>query len=163
MPRSKLTMRKIAHKRCNYAERTRQNSRASKSLLAAVNGRADQHWTHEDIRIALLRRHAIEIDELLAELPRAAISHAVGKGWLHRSAGQDWFRVTKRAAADLQLPARNGSGQKVAFTDTAKLPKSLPAFEEPKPTPKPVVSDERAAAILAELVEPRDVLAQARL
>jgi hypothetical protein len=162
MSRSKLTMPKIAHNRSTYAERTRQNSRATKSLLAAVNGRGDQHWSHDDIRTALLRRHVVELDELLEELPRAAISYAIAKGWIHKAAGEAWFRVTKRAAAELQLPTRH-NGAKIHFIDASKLPKSLPAFEEAKQTPKPVVSDERAAAILAALREPRDVLAQARL
>ena len=81
----KLTMRKVAHKRSTYAERTGQHSRAVQSLLAAANGH-DGHWSHDDIRTALLRRHAVELDNLLAELPRPAISYAVTKGWIYKEA-----------------------------------------------------------------------------
>jgi hypothetical protein len=52
---------------------------------------------------------------------------------------------------------------KINFTDAAKLPKSLPAFDEAKPVAKPVVSADRAAALLANIREPHDVLAQAQL
>lgn len=160
-PSAKLILREVAHKRFAYTERTRQNSRVAKSMLATVNGHG-QHWSHDDIRTALLRRHAVEIDELLDELPRPAINHAVAKGWIHKTAGEVWFRVTKRAAAELQLPARHNR-RKIQFIDAGKLPKSLPAFDDPKPALKPVVSGERAKTMLAALVEPRDVLAQARL
>ena len=160
----KLKMAKVAHKRSTYSERTRQTSRAAQSLAAAVNGRADDHWSHDTIRTALLRRHVVELEDLLAELPRAAISYAVTKGWIYKAApGQAYFRVTKRAVAELQLPARRGDGSKICFLDASKSPKSLPAFEEPKAAPKPILSEERARAILADLVAPRDVLAQARL
>jgi hypothetical protein len=56
-------------------------------------------------------------------------------------------------------------GRKIAFADLAKLPKSLPAFDEPKPAPRPVITEERGAALLADLLsnEGRSVLDQARL
>ena len=111
-------------------------------------------------RLAGIARTANGRKEIVEELPRAAISCAITKGWIHKAAGEAWFRVTRRAAAELQLPTRH-NGAKIHFIDASKLPKSLPAFDEPKPTPKPVVSDERAAAILAALREPRNVLAQA--
>jgi hypothetical protein len=161
MPRksSRLALPKIAGKRSTYAQRTRQHSRAAQTLLAAANDR-DGHWTHDDIRHAIMRRQVVELDDLLAELPRAAISHAVAKGWIHKSAGEAWFRVTRRAAADLQLPSRH-DGRKIHFLDTSKLPKSLPAFE-PAPA-RAEVSDASAAQILGEILQPRGVLAQARL
>jgi hypothetical protein len=65
-------------------------------------------------------------------------------------------------AAELRLPVRH-NGRKIVFADLGKLPKSLPAFDEPKPTAKPVVTEERGAALLAELLEPRPPLEQARL
>lgn len=162
MKTAKLKMRKVAHKRSTFAQRTGQNTRAAATLLAAANGH-DQHWSHDEIRVALLRRHAVELEDLIAELPRPAINYAVTKGWIHKAAGEGWFRVTKRAAAELKLPARHGDGRKVQLIDATKLPKSLPAFEEPKAAPKPVVSADRAAELLAAINEPRDVLAQARL
>jgi hypothetical protein len=125
-----LTLNRVAHKRTTYLERTRATTRAAQTLTSAVNGRGEEHWTHDDIRSALLRVCAVEIEELVEELPRAAILHAVTKGWIHRAAGQGFFRVTKRAATELKLPAKNGSGQKIAFLDATKLPPSLPAFEE---------------------------------
>ena len=71
MPRksSRLALPKIARKRSTYTERTRQHSRAAQTLLAAANDR-DGHWTHDDIRTAMLRRHAVELDDLLAFLLR---------------------------------------------------------------------------------------------
>jgi len=51
----------------SWKRRSRQHSRAAHTLLAAANDR-DGHWTHHDIRTALLWRHAIELDDLLAEL-----------------------------------------------------------------------------------------------
>jgi hypothetical protein len=160
---TKLVMAKVANKRSTYAERSGQTSRAAATLAAAVNGRADQpHWSHDEIRSALLRRHVIEVDELLEELPRPAISYAVTKGWLHRSAGETFFRVTRLAASQLGLPCRH-NGSKIVFLNTDKLPKSLPAFEEPKPQTKPQTTAEREAELLSQLREPRDVLAQAHL
>jgi hypothetical protein len=153
----RLALTRIAHKRSTYTQRSGMASRATHTLLAAIG---DRSWSHDDIRTALLRQTAVEIEDLLEELPRAAIMHAVSKGWLHRSAGQAWFRVTKRAAAELQLPARNGAGQKVAFLDAAKLPASLPAFEEPK---KAEVTEARAAALLDDIRQGHEVLTQARL
>lgn len=155
--RSALQLRKVAHKRTTYTERTGQLSRAAQTLISAANGH--EHWTHDEIRTALLRQCAVEIEDLLEELPRPAILHAVSKGWIHRAAGQAWFRVTKRAANELRLPAKTGAGQTIRFIDTKSLPASLPAFEEPKPI---VVSEARIAALLAAISEPRDVLAQAR-
>lgn len=160
--KTKLVMPKVAKKRLTYAERSGQTSRAANRLAAAVNGRAEQHWTHETIRSALLRRQAIEIDELLEELPRPAISYAVTKGWLHRAQGEPWMRVTTLAASQLGLPCRH-NGRKLVFVNAAKLPPSLPAFDEPKPQAKPQTPAEREAEILTALREPRDVLAQARL
>lgn len=143
---SKLTLTRVAHKRSTYAERTGATSRAAQSLIKAANGH-DEHWTHDDIRTALLRQTAVEIEDLVEELPRLAIMHAVTKGWIHKTAGQAWFRVTKRAAADLQLPAKTGAGQKIAFLDASKLPASLPAFEEPKADSKECRSCHRVLSI----------------
>jgi|SRR6516165_6514616 hypothetical protein len=102
--RSTLKIRKPAQKRSTYIERTRQTSRAAQSLFAAANGH-DRHWSHEDIRTALLRRHAVELDDLLAELARPAISHAVTKGWIHRTAGEPCFRATTRRRAAAAGPS----------------------------------------------------------
>jgi hypothetical protein len=159
MAAPKLKISKPARKRSTYAGRTHQSSRAAQSLLAAVNGDAPQSWCHDTIRTALLRQATVEVDDMLEELPRAAISYAVGKGWIHRSAGEGWFRVTRRAASDLKLPAENASGATIRFCDATKLPHSLPAFVE---TEKPAIIEERAVAIIADLAQPRDLLAQAQ-
>jgi hypothetical protein len=159
MASPKLKIKNPARKRSTYAGRTRQSSRAAQNLLAAVNGEVPHSWSHDTIRTALLRQATVEVDELLEELPRAAISYAVGKVWIHRSAGEAWFRVTRRAASDLNLPAKNASGATIRFRDAATLPQSLPAFA-PAPE-KAAVTDERANAIIAELALPRDILAQA--
>jgi hypothetical protein len=51
----------------SWKRRSRQHSRAAHTLLAAANDR-DGHWTHHDIRAALLWRHAIELDDCWPEL-----------------------------------------------------------------------------------------------
>src|SRR5215831_1195149 len=112
--RPKLTMKRVAHKRHSYAERTKQTGRVAKILTAA---RAEHHYTHADIRGAILRQCAVELDDLRAELPDAGISYAITKGWLHRSAGEGFFRVTLRAAQELELPPKNAAGQKIRFAD----------------------------------------------
>ena len=53
-----------------------------------------------------------KLDDLLAELPRPAISYAVTKAWIYKAAGEGWFRVTKRAANELNLPPRSGGGDR---------------------------------------------------
>jgi hypothetical protein len=67
---SALKIATPAHKRSTYTERSRQNSRAAQNILAAVNGHSEA-WSHDTIRTALLRQAAIEIEDLLEELPRA--------------------------------------------------------------------------------------------
>jgi hypothetical protein len=152
-------------RRKSYAQRTQQTSRAALVLLAGVNGRdTDAHWSHDDIRAALIRRRAVEVEDLLEDgLPRQAIGHAVGKGWIYRAGGESWLSVTRRAAAELNLPKKDANGVTIRFLDTAKLPPSQPAFDAPKPVAKAEVTGERAAALVAQLREPRDVLAQAAL
>jgi hypothetical protein len=160
--RPQLKMRKVAHKRTSYSVRSGLASRAAGSLLAAVNGRGEASWSHETIRAAIQRQTAIELEDLEVELPHAAISYAVTKGWLYRSqAAQTFLRVTRRAALDLELPAKQGNGQKVAFLDTAALPPSLPAFDAPKPRAE--TTAERAAAIVAEILQPRSAQAEIKL
>jgi hypothetical protein len=160
--RPQLKMRKVAKKRTAYDVRSGLSSRAASSLLAAVHGRGEAAWDHDAIRHAIQRQTAIELEDLEAELPRAAISYAVTKGWLHRAeTAQSFLRVTRRAALDLGLPAKNGAGRKIAFVDTAALPPSLPAFDAPKPRAE--TTAERAAAIVAEILQPRDAAAEAKL
>ena len=129
-------------------------------MLATVNGHG-QHWSHDDIRTALLRRHAVEIDELFDELPRPATvtpSPRAGStkpsaryGFAHHAGG-------RRIAA-----ARPPQRTQDPIHRCRQAAQDLLAFDDPKPAPKPLVSDERAKTILAALVEPRDVLAQAGL
>lgn len=157
----KLKIGKPARKRSDYTSRTRQSSRAAQSLIAAVNGTAPQSWDRDAIRSALLRQVTVEVDQLLEDLPRPAISYAIGKGWIHRLSGEGWFRVTRRAASDLSLPAKNASGATIRFLDATKLPKSLPAFVETV-AQKPTITEARAAAIIADLALPRGLLAQAQ-
>lgn len=146
--RPALTMPKPVRRRTTYAQRTRQGSRVARPLLEAVNG-SGQHWSHADIRTALLRQRVIERDDLSAELPSPAISYAVTKGWLYRHPGEDWLYVTQRAAADLELPKKSTDGRKIAFLDTAKLAPSAAAFD-PKPA-KPEISEMRAAELVAKI------------
>jgi hypothetical protein len=152
----KLRLTRVVKRRKSYAERSGQNRRQAQIVLSENRS---SHFTHASIRQALMRQHVVERAALREELPDAAINYAVTKGWLHRMVGEDWFRVTTKAAADLELPAKNGEGRKVRFTDASKLPPSEAAFDAPK---KVEVSAERAAAILAELATPAaDLIAEA--
>lgn len=146
--RPKLAL-KAPRRRTSYAQRTRQGSRVAVPLLSTLNGHADEHWSHETIRLALLRQKVIEADDLAAELPRPAISTAVTKGWLYRVDGEAWFHVTLRAAKDLSLPLKNNQGQRIRFLDTANLAPSAPAFPEPK---KLEVTEARAAELIAQIL-----------
>lgn len=158
--RPKLKLARVAKRRTTYAARTRQNGRAAAPLLAALNGHAEASWNHETIRLALLRQQVVEIDDLAAELPRPAILHAVAKGWLYRVAGEDWLRITRRGASDLNLPPRRSDGRKITFFDAAKLPSSAAVFPEPA---KREVSETRAAELVAAMRAPLAPLAASAL
>jgi hypothetical protein len=131
---TKLVLAKAAHKRFSYERRTAVGSREAKILFKAYNEEpvfvedADGHlireWKREDmsrytdgdIRQALLRRHAVEEEDLLEYLPPSGIKAAVTWGYLVKDGF--WYRPTRKAAAKLGLPRTDPAGRKIRFVDT---------------------------------------------
>jgi len=122
--------------RKSYADRTGMNSRASTTLAAAVvqklesyedaDGNTIRVWkssemssySNADIASTLVNRVAVEPGEMLGTVPPSAIKYCVTKGWLIPNADKSLYRITLRAAIDLNLPLRfkgKLNGRKIPF------------------------------------------------
>jgi hypothetical protein len=122
--------------RKSYADRTGMSSRASVTLAAAVilkpetfedaDGNTIRVWkssemssySNADIASCLYNRVAIEPGEMLGTVPPSAIKYCVTKGWLIPNADKTLYRITLRAAFELDLPLRfkgKFNGRKIPF------------------------------------------------
>jgi hypothetical protein len=128
-----LIIPKPANKRFSYEHRSGQNTRAAKIVFDAFNDQPEfiedddghmirqwrehemKHYTNGDIRDALRGRSVVEPEDLLEYIPERAIGYSVTKGWLFPDG--PWFRVTRKAAAELDLP-RSVCGRKITFYDS---------------------------------------------
>ena len=108
--------------RKSYADRTGMSSRASIILAAAVilkpetheddNGNTIRVWkssemssySNADIASCLRNRVAIEANEMLGTVPPSAVKYSVTKGWLIPNESKTLYRITIRAAIELDLP-----------------------------------------------------------
>jgi hypothetical protein len=128
-----LKITRAAHKRFSYEFRSGCSSRAAAIAFKAVNeqpvfvededGHMMRQWkkeelqsyTQDDIKNAIRGRHAVETEDMLEWIPPSAIKYSVTKGWL-ATFGAGIYRVTRKAAAELDLP-RSVGGRKIAFYD----------------------------------------------
>lgn len=130
--KSKLALPTVAHKRFSYEQRTSACTRAAKIAARAVveeiqfvedaDGHLIRQWkaselqtyTSADIVQAIRGRHVVETEDMLEYIPPSAIKYAVTKGWLFPDG--PFYRVTRKAAAELDLP-RSVGGRKICFYD----------------------------------------------
>jgi hypothetical protein len=131
--KSGLALPRTAHKRFSYEVRSGSASRAGGIAFKAFNEVPEfvedddghlirqwkehelKHYTHDDIVLALRGRHVVETEDMLEYVPERAIGYCVTKGWLFKD-GPGIYRVTRKAAAELNLP-RSVGGRKLHFYD----------------------------------------------
>ena len=134
-PKISLPLPKVAHKRRSYDERTGRCTRAAKiAAKAAVekpvfiedeDGHRIRQWKPEEMRRygneqiieALRLRTVVEPEEMLGFVPPPAIKYCVTKGWIAKAQVGGFYHVTRKAAAELNLP-RTLNGRKIRFLDT---------------------------------------------
>jgi hypothetical protein len=63
-----------------------------------------QSYTNADIASCLANRVAVEPAEMLGTVPPSAIKYCVSKGWLLTNESKTLYRVTLKAAIELNLP-----------------------------------------------------------
>jgi hypothetical protein len=116
----------------SYVDRTGMTTRSARVLAKAINERpafiedADEHlirqwkpeelqrYSNDDIKSALRFRHVAEAEELTETIPPTAVKYGVTKGWLRQDERGGWYHVTRKAAAELDLP-RQHRGRKIRF------------------------------------------------
>jgi hypothetical protein len=132
--KSSLVLPRIANKRAAYDIRTGRCERAAKIVAKAVvekpvfvedaDGHLIRQWkpeelqryTTEEIATALRRRQVVEAEEMLQFVPPSAIKYCETKGWIYKASG-GFFHVTRKAAAELELPRTLADGRKIRFLD----------------------------------------------
>jgi hypothetical protein len=131
--------RKKSRARKSYAERTRMHDRAGLILVSAIytkpgvtedsegnllrNWKASELQTYTQVQIVscLVNRVAVEAAEMLGTIPPSAIKYCVSKGWLAPNPSNTLYRITLKAAIDLDLPMRfkgEFRGRKIPFAPT---------------------------------------------
>jgi hypothetical protein len=134
MPRKpRLTLPRVARQRSTWAQRTGTATRGASLLFKAHNqavefhedaeGRRIRHWrpeelqryTLDDIKTALRGQHVVELEDVIEYIPERAVGYCVTKGWLFKDG--PFYRVTRKAAAELDLP-RTVGGRKIRFFDS---------------------------------------------
>jgi hypothetical protein len=130
--RTALSLPTVAHKRKSYEERCGMARRASKTLAKAqaekpvfvedADGHLIRDWsqpherlTNDDLRIALLRTHVVEREELLQHVSPAVIRYAEQQKWIVRAERGGFYWITAIAASHLRLPAKDAMGRKIRF------------------------------------------------
>jgi hypothetical protein len=129
-----LALPTVAKRRTTWAQRTGHATKAAGILARAVNERPEfvedddghrvrvwkeeelKRYTNDDIKTALRLRRAAEREDLLEFIPERAIGYCVTKGWLFRDVTSGIFWVTRKAAAELDLP-RKHQGRVIQFLD----------------------------------------------
>jgi hypothetical protein len=132
---STITITRPARKQKSYAERTGQNSRATKILARAVNaekpvfvedqdGHRMREWKpeemqlfkHDDIARVLYGRRVVEPEDFLEFVPVSGMKYAATKGWIKLIVPGGYYVVTKKGAFELKLP-NQVRGRKIHFVD----------------------------------------------
>jgi hypothetical protein len=138
MPRrrakSAYEMPRVAQKRDDYDTRTRRATRAAKISAKAATEKVEyvednegnlarvwkpselQSYGPKEVAAVLRGQHVVMACDLLQWIQPGAIKWAVTKGWLFHDKLSDTYRVTRKAAADLDLP-RSRQGRKIHFYD----------------------------------------------
>lgn len=129
-----LQMPRTANKRRSYEERSGMIGRAAKIAAKAViekpvfveddDGHLIRQWKPEElqrygndeIRQALRNRRAVEAEDMLEFVPPTAIKYCVTKGWIVKAERGGFYYVTRKAAAELDLP-RKFQGRTIQFLD----------------------------------------------
>ena len=122
--------------RKSYEARTGMTTRANVTMAAAAmfkperyeddNGNMIRVWrkedmqryTHSDIASTLINRVAVEPAEMLGTVPPPAIKYAITNGWLVPNESKTLYRITLKAAIDLDLPLHfrgKNNGRKIPF------------------------------------------------
>ena len=130
-----LALPTVARKRHSYETRSGCGTRAAKIVFKAVNegpkfieddnGDMVRQWkpeelgayTNDDMRKALSFVRVIEAHEILSYCPPTAIKFMQTKGWIAKDAKAPFFWVTRKGAAELNLPQRDREGRKLLFLD----------------------------------------------
>ena len=75
-----------------------------------------QRYSNDDIVKALRLRAAVEPEDMLEFVPPSAIKYCETKGWIEKRPG-GFFMVTRKAAAELELPRKTRDGRQIRFLD----------------------------------------------
>lgn len=75
-----------------------------------------QRYSNDDIKLALRLSRAVEPEDMLQFVPPSAIKYCETKGWIVKQPG-GFFLVTRKAAAELELPRKMRDGRKILFLD----------------------------------------------
>jgi hypothetical protein len=127
-----LSLPTVARKRKSYEERCGMAGRAAQILAKAQTEKpvyiedADGHmirdWSqpherlsNDDLRIALVRMHAVEREDLLQYVSPAVIRYAEQHKWIVRDATGGFYRPTTIAEKHLSLPVKDRDGRKIRF------------------------------------------------
>src|ERR1051326_2367761 len=136
MPRKTNEQRaeRAAQMRARYERRIGVNTRAAKIAAKAMvekpvfiedaDGHLIRQWKPEELQRygndqiieALRLRTAFEPEDMLEFVPPSAIKYCETKGWIVRQTG-GFYRVTRKAAAELDLPHKMRDGRKINFLD----------------------------------------------
>jgi hypothetical protein len=127
-----MPLPKVARRRSTWEQRTAVGSRAARILAKAAtekpvfieddDGHRMRQWkpedlqrfTNDDIRRALRLNRTVEPESMLEFIPPSAIRYCQTKGWIVKDPKGAFFWVTRRAAAELDLP-RQHQGRKIQF------------------------------------------------
>jgi hypothetical protein len=136
MPRKSPTLKisKPAHRRASYDIRSGRCTRAAKIVAKALvekpvfvedeDGRRIRQWkpeelqrySNDEIKLALSYRRAVEAEDMLEFVPPSAIKYCATKGWIVKAEPGGYYLVTRKAAAELDLP-RKQQGRAIQFLD----------------------------------------------
>lgn len=129
-----LPLPTVAHKRASYEVRSGMCQRAAKIAAKAMvekpvfiedeDGHLIRQWkpeemqrySNDDIKAALRLRRVVEAEEMLEFIPPPAIKYCVTKGWIVKAENAPFYYVTRKAAAELDLP-RKHQGRAIQFLD----------------------------------------------
>jgi hypothetical protein len=131
---SEIYLPRTAKKRRSYAARSGMDLLAAKIAAKAMieqpvfvedaDGHRIRQWkpeelqrySNDEIKEALRLKRVVEPEDMLEFVPPSAIKYCVTKGWIVKAERGGYFHITRKAAADLELP-RKHQGRTIQFMD----------------------------------------------